>query len=61
MVVVGLLAVAVIALVGTLTLQLAVFQREEYKEMCQTDDCIKTGKKTNAYFEIIIKEYLYNY
>ncbi|KAK0158820.1 hypothetical protein PV328_009769 [Microctonus aethiopoides] len=44
-VVVGLLAVAVIALVGTLTLQLAVFQREEYKEMCQTDDCIKTAAR----------------
>lgn len=43
MIVVGLLAVTVIALVITLTLQIAVFRREQYKEMCQSEECIKTG------------------
>lgn len=42
-IVVGLLAVTVIALVVTLTLQMAVFRRKEYKEMCQSEECIKTG------------------
>lgn len=42
-IVVGLLAVTVIALVVTLTLQMAVFRRREYKEMCQSEECIKTG------------------
>ncbi|XP_057328735.1 neprilysin-4-like [Microplitis mediator] len=44
-IVVGLLAVAVIALVATLTLQMAVFRKEEYKEMCQSDECIKTAAR----------------
>ena len=43
-IVVGLLAVAVIALVVTLTLQVAVFGKHEYKEMCQSEECIRTGK-----------------
>lgn len=43
-IVVGLLAVAVIALVATLTIQMAVFRKEEYKEMCQSEECINTGK-----------------
>lgn len=42
-IVVGLLAVAVIALVATLTIQMAVFRKEEYKEMCQSEECINTG------------------
>lgn len=46
-IVVGLLAVAVIALVATLTLQMAVFRKEEYREMCQSDECIKTGNNYN--------------
>ena len=45
----GLLAVAVIALVVTLTLQIAVFGRPEYKEMCQTEECIRTGKCADDY------------
>ncbi|KAH0554291.1 neprilysin-4-like [Cotesia glomerata] len=44
-IVVGLLVVAVIALVATLTLQMAVFRKEEYKEMCQSDECIKTAAR----------------
>ncbi|XP_024936954.1 neprilysin-4 isoform X2 [Cephus cinctus] len=44
-IVVGLLAVAVIALVVTLTLQMAVFHKEEYREMCQNEDCIKTAAR----------------
>lgn len=44
-IVVGLLAVAVIALVVTLTLQIAVFGKQEYKEMCQSEECIRTGEK----------------
>ncbi|KAJ8686861.1 hypothetical protein QAD02_022655, partial [Eretmocerus hayati] len=44
-IVVGLLAVAVIALVITLTLQLAVFSRHEYKEICQSEDCIRTAAR----------------
>lgn len=42
-IVVGLLAVTVIALIVALTLQMAVFRKEEYKEMCQSEECIKTG------------------
>lgn len=42
-IVVGLLAVTVIALIAALTLQMAVFRKEEYKEMCQSEECIKTG------------------
>lgn len=38
-----LLAVAVIALVITLTLQIADFGKHEYKEMCQSEECIRTG------------------
>ena len=41
--VVGLLAVAVIALVSTLTIQMAVFGKEQYKEICQSEECINTG------------------
>ncbi|XP_051163725.1 endothelin-converting enzyme 1-like [Leptopilina boulardi] len=44
-IVVGLLAVAVIALVATLTIQMAVFRKEEYKEMCQSEECINTAAK----------------
>lgn len=42
-IVVGLLAVTVIALIVALTLQMAIFRKEEYKEMCQSEECIKTG------------------
>lgn len=42
-IVVGLLAVTVIALIVALTLQMAVFRKEQYKEMCQSEECIKTG------------------
>lgn len=44
-IVVGLLAVTVIALVVTLTLQMAVFRKEEYKEMCQSEECVKTAAR----------------
>jgi len=47
-IVVGLLAVTVIALIVALTLQMAVFRTEEYKMMCQSEECIKTGKTTYA-------------
>lgn len=52
---VGLLAVAVIALVATLTLQMAVFRKEEYKEMCQSDECIKTGNDSLTLFNRRVK------
>jgi len=42
-IVVGLLAVTVIALIVALILQMAVFRKEEYKKMCQSEECIKTG------------------
>lgn len=48
-IVVGLLAVTVIALIVALTLQMAVFRREEYKTMCQSEECIKTGKAIYAF------------
>lgn len=41
--VIVLLAAIVVALVVTLTLQTAVFRREEYGEMCQSVECVKTG------------------
>ncbi|XP_046465759.1 endothelin-converting enzyme 1 isoform X1 [Neodiprion pinetum] len=41
----GLLTVAVIALVATLILQMAVFNKEEYKEMCQSEECVKTAAR----------------
>ncbi|XP_046737853.1 neprilysin-4-like isoform X2 [Diprion similis] len=41
----GLLTVAVIALVATLILQTAVFTKEEYKEMCQSEECVKTAAR----------------
>ncbi|XP_011050967.1 PREDICTED: neprilysin-11-like isoform X1 [Acromyrmex echinatior] len=44
-IVVGLLAVTVIALIVALTLQMAVFRKEEYKEMCQSEECIKTAAR----------------
>jgi flagellar basal body-associated protein FliL len=48
-IVVGLLAVAVIALIVTLTLQIAVFSKQEYKEMCQNEECIRTGELSNSH------------
>lgn len=42
-IVVGLLALTVIALIVALTLQIAIFRKEEYKEMCQSEECIRTG------------------
>ncbi|XP_012274418.1 neprilysin-4 isoform X2 [Orussus abietinus] len=44
-IVVGLLAVAVIALIVTLTLQVAFSRKEAYREMCQTEDCIRTAAR----------------
>ncbi|KAG7199393.1 hypothetical protein KM043_014024 [Ampulex compressa] len=44
-IVVGLLAMTVIALIATLTLQMAGFRKEEYKEMCQSEECIKTAAR----------------
>uniref|UniRef100_A0ABD2WUN0 Peptidase M13 N-terminal domain-containing protein n=1 Tax=Trichogramma kaykai TaxID=54128 RepID=A0ABD2WUN0_9HYME len=48
-IVVGLLAVAVIALVVTLTLQTTIFGASggsgESKEMCQSEECIKTAAR----------------
>ncbi|XP_043284148.1 neprilysin-4-like isoform X1 [Venturia canescens] len=44
-IVVGLLVVAVIALVATLALQMVVFRKEEYREMCQSEECIKTAAR----------------
>ncbi|XP_015436169.1 PREDICTED: neprilysin-11-like [Dufourea novaeangliae] len=43
--IVGLLMLTVIALVVTLTLQIAVFRKEEYKGMCQSDECVKTAAR----------------
>ncbi|KAL0132369.1 hypothetical protein PUN28_000269 [Cardiocondyla obscurior] len=44
-IVVGLLAVTIIALIVALTLQLAVFRTEKYKEMCQSEECIETAAR----------------
>ncbi|XP_043251841.1 neprilysin-4-like isoform X2 [Colletes gigas] len=44
-IIVGLLTVTVVALVVTLTLQIAVFRRDEYKEMCQSEECVKTAAR----------------
>lgn len=44
LIVVGLLVVAVIALVTALVVQMTIFSSEGYKEMCQSDECIKTGR-----------------
>ncbi|XP_077258121.1 neprilysin-11 [Temnothorax americanus] len=44
-IVVGLLAVTVIALIVALTLQMAIFRKEEYKEMCQSEECIRTAAR----------------
>lgn len=43
MIIVGLLVVTVVALAVTLAIQLAVFRKGEYKEMCQSEECVKTG------------------
>ncbi|XP_029047783.1 endothelin-converting enzyme 1-like isoform X2 [Osmia bicornis bicornis] len=44
--IVGLLTVTVIALLVTLTLQIAIFRKEEYTEdMCQSDECVKTAAR----------------
>lgn len=43
LIIVGLLAVAVIALITALVLQMTVFNTKGHSEMCQSDDCIKTG------------------
>ncbi|XP_078037218.1 endothelin-converting enzyme 1 isoform X2 [Augochlora pura] len=45
MMVVGLLMVTVVALVVTLTLQIAVFRAEDYKEICQSVECVKTATR----------------
>ncbi|KAH0952283.1 hypothetical protein HN011_005253 [Eciton burchellii] len=42
---VGLLVVTVIALVAALTLQIAIFRREEHRELCQSEECIKTAAR----------------
>jgi hypothetical protein len=48
---VGLLVVTVIALVAALTLQIAIFRREEHRELCQSEECIKTGASCNFLFQ----------
>ncbi|XP_033332700.1 neprilysin-11 isoform X2 [Megalopta genalis] len=46
MMIVGLLMVAVVALTVTLTLQVAVFRKEDYyKEICQSAECVKTATR----------------
>ncbi|XP_076238295.1 neprilysin-11 [Calliopsis andreniformis] len=45
MIVVGLLTVTVVALVVALIIQLAVFRKGEYKEMCQSEECVKTAAR----------------
>ncbi|XP_076657487.1 neprilysin-11 isoform X2 [Halictus rubicundus] len=45
MMVVGLLMVTVVALVVTLTSQIVVFRKEDYKEICQSVECVKTAAR----------------
>ncbi|KAF7996611.1 hypothetical protein HCN44_002257 [Aphidius gifuensis] len=45
LIIVGLLAVAVIALITALVLQMTIFNTKEHSEMCQSDDCIKTAAR----------------
>ncbi|XP_076284124.1 neprilysin-11 isoform X2 [Lasioglossum baleicum] len=45
MMIVGLLMGTVVALVVTLTLQVAVFHKEDYKEICQSVECVKTAAR----------------
>ncbi|KAI4482984.1 hypothetical protein M0802_013537 [Mischocyttarus mexicanus] len=44
-IIVILLTITVITLVITLTLQMIVFYKEEYKEMCQSEECVKTAAR----------------
>nr|XP_050867273.1 neprilysin-4-like isoform X1 [Vespula vulgaris]XP_050867274.1 neprilysin-4-like isoform X1 [Vespula vulgaris] len=44
-IIVVLLTITVITLIVTLTLQMIVFYKEEYKEMCQSEECIKTAAR----------------
>ncbi|XP_017799517.1 PREDICTED: neprilysin-11-like [Habropoda laboriosa] len=44
-VIVGLLTVTVITLLVVLTLQIVIFRTEEYKEMCQSEECVKTAAR----------------
>ncbi|XP_026672366.1 neprilysin-4-like isoform X2 [Ceratina calcarata] len=44
-IIVGFLSVTVVALLVTLTLQTIVFRKEEYTEMCQSEECVKTAAR----------------
>lgn len=42
-IIVGILTVIVIALLLTLALQTVIFRKEVYDEMCQSEECVRTG------------------
>ncbi|CAK9802982.1 Endothelin-converting enzyme 1 [Anthophora quadrimaculata] len=44
-VIVGILTVTVVTLLVTLTLQIVIFRTEEYREMCQSEECVKTAAR----------------
>ena len=42
-IIVGILMVIVIALLLTVALQMVIFRKEVYDEMCQSEECVRTG------------------
>ncbi|XP_017756930.1 PREDICTED: neprilysin-11-like isoform X1 [Eufriesea mexicana] len=44
-IIVGLLTVMVVALLVTLTVQAAIFRKDRYKEVCQSEECVKTAAR----------------
>ncbi|CAL7939938.1 unnamed protein product [Xylocopa violacea] len=44
-IIVGLLSVTAITLLVTLILQIVVLRKEEYKEICQSEECVKTAAR----------------
>lgn len=42
-IIIGILTVIVVGLLATLALQISIFHKEKYNEMCQTEECVRTG------------------
>ncbi|XP_061935542.1 endothelin-converting enzyme 1-like isoform X2 [Apis cerana] len=44
-IIIGILTVIVVGLLATLALQISIFHKEKYNEMCQTEECVRTAAR----------------
>lgn len=49
-IIIGILTVIVIGLLATLALQISIFHKEKYNEICQTEECVRTGTVKSRFF-----------